>query len=232
MVTCAACADVYHILHLRACGSCRNLTVFYGITCCLQIAKRCFQSCRISVFCGHAVRVDRIAFHVYGVSQLITVVRNLRRCPGCIGDRVVDHGCRIAVVGIDTLITVSGDHGRDRFTQVTGLLGRTVLANLHVVCRKTYITITAVVDQTGSDHIAVQIRIAAVKISNLVCHVCGIAGICDIHCTCRDTCYLICLCRLHEIQVRNLRRALEVIRVRVHIYNTVGVILEDVRACA
>ena len=33
-------SDVYHILHLRACGSCRNLTVFYGITCCLQIAKR------------------------------------------------------------------------------------------------------------------------------------------------------------------------------------------------
>ena len=27
MVTCAACADVYHILHLRACGCCRNLTV-------------------------------------------------------------------------------------------------------------------------------------------------------------------------------------------------------------
>ena len=145
VITVAGSTDVDLILHLGTGGGSRDLAVLDGVTGSLEVAQGSLQSGGVLVLALHVGGVDLVAVHVGGVGDLVAVVGDGGSSPRSVGHGVVDDGSGIAVVGVDALITVSGDDGHDGLAQILGGLGGRVAADVDVLGAQGDVAVAAVI---------------------------------------------------------------------------------------
>ena len=231
MVAVAGGADVDSVLKRSAFRSSGDLAVFNGVTGSLEVAKRRVQSSRVLVVGAHISRIDGVAFHIGGIRDLIAVVGDLRSRPGRVGDRVVDDGSGLAVVGVNALIAVRREDGHDGLAEILGSLGSGIVADLDVAGSQSDVAIAAVVHQAGGDDRAV-VAFSAVDVSDLIDNFEGEGRVGDVERAGLHAGDLIGFLGFLHVDVAVLRGAQIVVRVGVGVEHAVGVFLEDVGTCA
>ena len=225
VITVAGSTDVDLILHLGTGGSGSDLAVRDGVTGSLEVAQGSLQSGGVLVLALHVGGVDFVAVHIGGVGDLVAVVGDGRSSPGGVGDRVVDDGGGVAVVGVDALIAVSGDDGHDGLAQVLGGLGGGVAADIDVLGAQGDVAVAAVVLQAGGDDGAV-LTLDAVDVGNLVSNLQRVGRIGDVDGAGLNAGDLIGLLGLLHVDVGDLGCAVIVGGVGIQIDNAVAVLGE------
>ena len=213
MVALTAAADDQLIVHLGACGSSGDLAVLHGVASSLKEAQSGLLGSGVLLLVAHAIGVDGVVVDVGGEGHLIAVIGNLRSGPRGIGDGVVDDVGPLAVVGVDSHVTVHGQHGGQTLTQVLGGIGGTVVAHLHVVGVDAHIAVAQVVHGVDGDDGTVEVLAAAVGCGNLLDGVSGEGRIGDVQSAGLHAVDLIGLVGLLEVDVLDLGLALPVVLV-------------------
>ena len=230
MITGTICRDHCFVLKLSAFRSCCELAVCYGIACCLEESKCCCLSCCVLVICAHVRSVKGIAVFINGECYLITVIGRLRSSPGCIGNRIVDYGSSVTVVGIDSYITVYREDCRECAAEVLGSVRTGIAAYTNVVCIDTDITVSKVINRVGHDLAAAQL--AAVLTLDILSSFLLEGRIGYVIGTGYNAVQLISIGTFLEVDELGLRSALEVVLVSLKVNNTVLKLHELVRTCA
>ena len=210
MVAGAAARDPDLVAHGSARGSRGDLAVSDGVARSLEVAQRRLQAGSFPRRGVHAGGVDAAPRGVPGEGDLIPRISGLRRCPGRVGDRVVDDGGDAAEIGADRFVAVVGEHGGERLAQRLGGVGAFVSADVHGLSAHADIAVPEVVRGVCGDHGAVD-AVAAVRVPDGRYGVGGVAGFGDIKRAVGDAVELILVAGLDKLHIFRLRRALEVL---------------------
>ena len=200
-----------------------------GEACCLEEADGSFLCSNIFLLVAHSRGIDRIPVHIDGVSCLITFISRFRCSPGSVGNRILDDGCSVTVVGIDNRVTIDREKRHKAFAESLGSIGSRFSVNVDEICIDAKVAVSAVVNEVGGQGIANKLVVGVCILDG--CNRVIVDGRCRyIECSGNRARYIVGIDSfLHE---KNLcyRLALEVIRICLEGNNALVIAVKHISA--